>query len=163
MLVSMDSSELREQLVRTVMSYRRMDRANAEDAVQDAYVYALKTKHPWDGRSTLRTWLTRVAINAWRMQLRKRIPIEDHETVFDDAHKVPGDHSPFDRVAGLERFEVAEDVILAEMSAKNRVALLLLIANPDGGYKESAEKLGLCMNTFKARVHDARKILRAVL
>jgi DNA-directed RNA polymerase specialized sigma24 family protein len=126
-------------------------------------MYALRTKSPWNGRSKLRTWFTRVAINASRMRNRKRARIEKHETVFDDALGMASDFSPHDRVFALERLELFEDVLLSEMSVANRRAILLLIADLDGGYRESAEKVGICVNTFKAQVHRARNILRAVL
>jgi RNA polymerase sigma-70 factor, ECF subfamily len=163
MLVGMESPELRERLVRTLILHRRIERADAEDAVQDAYMYALRTKSPWDGRSKLRTWLTRVAINASLMRHRKRARIEKHETIFDDAMKITSDFSQHDRVFALERLELFEDVILAEMSPGNRQAILLLVADPDGGFRGISERAGIPVNTFKAQVHRARNILRAVL
>ena len=39
------------------------DRAEAEDAVQDAYLKAFAAMGDFEGRSSLSTWLTRIVIN----------------------------------------------------------------------------------------------------
>src|ERR1700674_357633 len=45
---------------------------DAEDAVQDALLSALKHIPQFEGRSQISTWLTRIVINSARMQLRRR-------------------------------------------------------------------------------------------
>jgi RNA polymerase sigma-70 factor, ECF subfamily len=163
MIEGLESPELRERLVKTLIFSRRIERADAEDAIQDAYMHALRTKHPWDGRSALRTWLTRVAINAAKMRGRRRGTIEKHETVLDDAFEISAGISPYDRLLAVERLEVFEDVLLAEMPAKNRRAILFLIADPDAGYKAAGNKIGIGFNTIKSRIMRARRDLRAAL
>ena len=154
---------LHERLVRTVISCQRIDRADAEDAVQDAYIYALRTQHPWDGRSKLYTWLTRVAINASKMRGRSRLRIEKHETVIDDAFGIADTFSPHDRLFAMEKFEVFKDVLMSEMPERNRKAILLLIADPDGGYKGVGDKIGVSANTLKSQIYRARKELQTIL
>jgi RNA polymerase sigma factor (sigma-70 family) len=44
---------------------------DAEDAVQDSFLSAFVHLHSFDGRSSFATWLTRIAINAALMKLRK--------------------------------------------------------------------------------------------
>ena len=46
--------------------------ADAEEAVQDAWIAAHKAIAKFEGRSLLRTWLTRIVINQAKMMLRKR-------------------------------------------------------------------------------------------
>src|ERR1700733_15149688 len=48
------------------------NREDAEDAVQDSFLRAYVHLHDFDGRSSLSTWLTRIAINSALMILRKR-------------------------------------------------------------------------------------------
>lgn len=45
--------------------------ADAEEAVQDAWIAAYRAIAKFEGRSLLRTWLTRIVINQARMMLRK--------------------------------------------------------------------------------------------
>ncbi|HVN21294.1 MAG TPA: sigma-70 family RNA polymerase sigma factor [Dongiaceae bacterium] len=54
-------------------AYRLLgNRADAEDAVQDALLAAYKNIHQFRGDAQLSTWLTTIVINCARMQLRKR-------------------------------------------------------------------------------------------
>ena len=46
--------------------------ADAEEAVQDAWIAAHRSIAKFEGRSLLRTWLTRIVINQAKMMLRKR-------------------------------------------------------------------------------------------
>ncbi len=45
--------------------------ADAEEAVQDGWIAAHRAISKFEGRSLLRTWLTRIVINQARMMLRK--------------------------------------------------------------------------------------------
>ena len=45
--------------------------ADAEEAVQDGWIAAHRAIGKFEGRSLLRTWLTRIVINQARMMLRK--------------------------------------------------------------------------------------------
>lgn len=73
--------QLAERLVR--------DRACAEDVVQDAFIAAFAGLSDFEGRSTLKTWLHRITVNAALMKLRKQKrlaeqPIDDLLEEFDD-------------------------------------------------------------------------------
>src|ERR1700689_1727724 len=48
------------------------NREDAEDALQDSFLRAHVHLHDFDGRSSIGTWLTRIAINSALMILRKR-------------------------------------------------------------------------------------------
>jgi len=48
------------------------NRADAEDAVQEAFLAAYKHLHQFRGESQMSTWLTRIVCNCAKMQLRKR-------------------------------------------------------------------------------------------
>ncbi len=54
-------------------AYRLLgNKADAEDAVQDALLAAFKHANQFRGEARLSTWLTAIVINCARMQLRKR-------------------------------------------------------------------------------------------
>ena len=48
--------------------------ADAEDAVQDALLSALRHVDQFKGRAKMSTWLTAIVINSARMKLRRRPP-----------------------------------------------------------------------------------------
>jgi RNA polymerase sigma-70 factor (ECF subfamily) len=48
------------------------NREDAEDAVQNAFISAFRHLRSFEGRSALRTWFTRVVLNAALMILRRR-------------------------------------------------------------------------------------------
>jgi len=55
-------------------AYRLLgDKSDAEDAVQDALLAALKHLNQFRGEAQLSTWLTAIVINCARMYLRKRL------------------------------------------------------------------------------------------
>lgn len=47
------------------------DASEAEDACQDAWIAAMRGITAFEGRSSLRTWLTRIVINEVKMRLRR--------------------------------------------------------------------------------------------
>src|SRR6201984_2651559 len=70
------------------------NRADAEDAVQEALLAAHKHLHQFRGQSQMFTWLTTIVCNCARMQLRKR-PRQIH---------MPLD----ERIGEEERFSLSE-------------------------------------------------------
>jgi len=76
-----------------VVTRAMLDGGQAEEAVQDAWVAAWRALPRFEGRSSLRTWLTRIAVNEARMRLRRA----GREVTFDP--------SPGDRTALAERFD----------------------------------------------------------
>jgi RNA polymerase sigma factor (sigma-70 family) len=58
------------------------NRADAEDAVQEALLAAHKHLHQFKGQSQMSTWLTTIVCNCARMQLRKR-PRQIHLSLDD--------------------------------------------------------------------------------
>jgi RNA polymerase sigma-70 factor (ECF subfamily) len=70
-------------LYRAARSILKSD-AEAEDAVQDAYVRAFQALPGFRGDSTLGTWLTRIAVNEALARLRRRRR-EDNIVTFGDA------------------------------------------------------------------------------
>src|SRR6266702_3390856 len=52
------------------------DSADAEDAMQEAFLHAYRAWPSFRGESSPRTWLYRIAINAALMRVRSRRPIE---------------------------------------------------------------------------------------
>jgi RNA polymerase sigma-70 factor (ECF subfamily) len=66
--------------------------AEAEDVVQETFLSAFRGISRFDGRSTLRTWLYRIAWNAAMMRLRRKEP--EILSVEDASEPEPGASLP---------------------------------------------------------------------
>lgn len=127
--------------------------ADAEDALQDAYVSAYRglVDGRYDGRSKLETWLYRVVTNTCIDQLRKRKPRADeseHEARFDGL------------VTAEARVALRElDEMLGRLSPHERAAIVLV--HVEGlTVREAAETLGATEGAMEQRLLRARASLR---
>lgn len=143
--------------------------ADAEDAVQDAFLSAYTHLHQFKGQAQMSTWLTTIVINAARMKVRRRprqlhIPLEQDRE--QDRHSLSEMLS--DRRPGPEeicrRWELTER--LAQVSARLSPALrgTFQLREVDGlSIRETAQTQGIPHGTVKARVARARKKLKHLL
>lgn len=162
--------ELVERHTRRMMHIARTITRNhqdAEDAVQDAFVSALAHLESFDGRSRFSTWLTRIAINAALMRLRKNrglreIPIEERQEEGD----APIRHemrdaalNPEECYAARERHRVLRKAIL-----QLRPNLYSTVSHhlKGGTDRETAQALGISIPAAKARLFHARAALQRV-
>ena len=138
---------------------------DAEDAVQDALLSAHKCIGQFQGRSQFSTWLTRIVINTSLMKLRSRSRHElvslDQSTESDDANPVPEtvDARPNPEVTCAQtEMEEKLDEALRSISPKLRVAFQMReLAGMST--KETANALGISVNTLKSRMVRARAAL----
>ncbi|HEY8549279.1 MAG TPA: sigma-70 family RNA polymerase sigma factor [Vicinamibacterales bacterium] len=152
---------------------------DAEDAVQETMVRAWKSIDRFEGRSTLRTWLYRIATNVCLDLLndrsRRARPIEEGPagTVEDpleakprthwlepvpDARAIPADADPFETTALRQSIRLAFVAALQHLPPRQRVALLL--ADVLGW---SAAEIAECLETSVAAVNSALQRARATL
>jgi len=144
------------------------NRADAEDAVQEALLAAYKHLHQFKGQSQMSTWLTTIVCNCARMQLRKR-PRQIHFP-FDEQF---GEEQPRSLWEGLadERPSPEEEFRNSELTARLRKCTALLSPTLRRTFKlrvvdglsifETARILGVPHGTVKAQLARARaKIAR---
>lgn len=129
------------------------DLAEAEDALQEAYVDAYRALRDgrWDGRSKIETWLYRIVTNAGIDALRKR-----RESAFVEARE-----PRFDGLVAAEaRVALRElDAMLADVAPQDRAALVL-VAVEGLSTKAAAEALGCSEGAVEQRCVRARATLR---
>lgn len=155
---------------------------DADDAVQETMVRAWRSLDKFDGRSSMRTWLYRIATNVCldEMKQRKRRarPMEeggpssgapaieslaqqpgDHwlEPV-PDAHVVPSDANPADQAALRQSVRLAFVAALQHLAPKQRAALLLTEV-----LGCSAAEAADTLDTSVASVNSALQRARATL
>jgi RNA polymerase sigma-70 factor (ECF subfamily) len=140
------------------------NREDALDVVQESFIHVLRGVQAFRGQSSFRTWLYRIVTHAaldyrrWR-SLRAAESL-DRETAAEPAD-VTGQRPPHE-VAANRDLGVAIDKALANVSEKNRAALVLF-AIEGMSYKEVADILGISVGTVMSRIFNARQRLRELL
>ena len=149
----------------------------ALDASQEAFVKAWKALPRFKGDARFSTWLTRIAINQCRNDLRQRRTVKHTQPLSLDAPPPrsggasgDGDRSPVgDGVPSrdAEPWEMARgrEVSAAIHAAVDRLdpearEVLLLRDAEDVSYEEIAEILDVPVGTVRSRLHRARADVR---
>jgi RNA polymerase sigma-70 factor (ECF subfamily) len=139
-----------QRLFRTAWSILK-DRAEAEEAVQAAYVSAFASIDRFAARSSLSTWLTRIVVN----EALGRIRAERRRRARLDAEGVPVLDTYRDKLmAGSQ--PAAPDAAVA------REQLRLLLEGAIA-VEETADALGIPASTVKTRLLRARRRLQDAL
>jgi RNA polymerase sigma-70 factor (ECF subfamily) len=152
------------------MVYRLLgDQSDACDVVQEIFLKIFRSVNSFKERSSLRTWIYRIAVNEvhnqrrWFSRHRKHeitIEQEDNERRPFDTTPDPGP-SPFDFTLDRETHALIERA-LDEISPVFRTAVVL--RDIEGlGYEEIAEILQISLGTVKSRILRGREALRRVL
>jgi RNA polymerase sigma-70 factor (ECF subfamily) len=150
---------------------RRMLRseADAQDAVQEAYLSAFKALPRFAGDSKVSTWLHRILVNVCLMRIRKlsRRPERSIESLLptfkDDGHFAsrPTAWSGRDAAAGEEESAMMREAIAELPESYREVVVLRDIVGVDTA--EAARHLGTSENNVKTRLHRARLALKAIV
>lgn len=142
-------------------SYRRLviqiyaicgDLAEAEDAVQDAFVTALRKRSQLGRVNNPEAWVRKVALNSVRHRWRHASVVRRYEA------KVPGPQGPVE--VGPEH--VAIVTALEEVDADQREAVVLHYL-ADMSVVDIATQLGIPEGTVKSRLSRARDRLAGLL
>jgi RNA polymerase sigma-70 factor (ECF subfamily) len=153
-------------LYRTARAILR-DEAEAEDAVQEAYIRAFTSLDRFRGESSVSTWLIRIAANEALMRLRKRrgaevIPLEpdDAEALMGDMAREP-ETGPERSTLDAEVRRLVERGIDALPDMYRTVFVLRAVQELT--VEETAAALGLPEATVRTRYFRARALLRSAL
>jgi RNA polymerase sigma-70 factor (ECF subfamily) len=152
---------------------------DAEDAVQETMVRAWQALGRFEGRSSLRTWLYRIATNVCLDALSDRSrrvrpmeegpngSVEDHLETRERTHwlepvpearVLPADASPFELTALRQSIRLAFVAALQHLPPRQRAALLL---GEVLGW--SAAEIGECLDMSVAAVNSALQRARATV
>jgi RNA polymerase sigma-70 factor, ECF subfamily len=144
--------------------------ADAEDAVQDAFLSAYTHLDQFRRQAQMSTWLTTIVINAARMRVRRRprqvhIPLDQENR--EQGHRPLSEMLPDRRPSPEELCRNCEFAQrLAQVSAQLSPTLrgTFQLRGVDGlSIRETAQALGIPHGTVKARVSRARKKLKQLL
>jgi RNA polymerase sigma-70 factor (ECF subfamily) len=154
-----------EKMLRITYRITR-NRQDAEDAVQECFLNAFLHLKNFDGRSRFSTWLTRIAMNAALMKLRKNhasrevptgVSVETSELCSE--HQV-SDFSPNpEEICTTSELEASLRDAIAKLRPSLRKALEIHKLQ-ERSLEETATVLGISVAAVKARVFHARATLR---
>ena len=139
------------------------NREDAEDAVQNAFVSGYLHLRSFEGRSALRTWFTRIVLNAALMIQRKRKPStiqplseNNNSREVNWTENIPAAEPDPEMIhAERETFEFI-DGILGKMKPVLRQAFTMTHYN-EFSTPEACAVLGVSAGAFKARLFRARR------
>jgi RNA polymerase sigma-70 factor (ECF subfamily) len=145
------------------------DPQEAEDVLQETFLNAYKALPEFQGRSSLSTWLYRIASNASLMRLRKKRPDTvsvDEPLTLDAGDSVPRQlvdwsNLPEDELLSSEARHVMDEAV-SDLPEPLRIVFVL--RDLQGlSTAETGEVLGLSDGAVKTRLHRARLKLREKL
>jgi len=139
--------------------------ADAEDAVQDAYVSAFTNLASYRGESALATWLSRIVINEALGRLRRRRATIDYSTRSEaEIIQFPLATSNDDPERSMAQRQILELVEQATDNLPATFRLVFITRVIEGmSVEETSELLGIRPQTVKTRLHRARQLIREQL
>lgn len=142
-------------LIRAVCWRILRDESDTDDATQNALISIARGFPNFDGRSSISTWIYRIATNAALDELRRRrrrrrfVPIERADRLPDEV-----DSRSLDQVDGLESRD-ALNAALARVPEEFRIPLVLRDVS-DLEYDDIAEILDIPLGTVRSRISRGR-------
>jgi RNA polymerase sigma-70 factor, ECF subfamily len=141
------------------------NREDAEDAAQECFLNAFVHLNDFDGRSQFATWLTRIAINAALMKLRKNraareVPMDEPNPSSEPVAQrefpceAPG---PEESCSLRERKRIVKSAI-SRLRPRTR-NVVELIHLQEHSIRETAEILGISTGAVKTRMFHAKSAL----
>jgi RNA polymerase sigma-70 factor, ECF subfamily len=128
------------------------DEQLAEDCTQDTFINAWRALPRFETRSSLGTWLHRIAVNVTLARRRKSPPVEP---VVQETEEGMAEEWTLETPVEVNEIESAIGAL--PDGARDALVLHALYGYSHG---EAAHMLGIAEGTCKAQLHRARKLLR---
>ena len=158
-----------QRMFRTAWSILK-DRAEAEEAVQAAYLLAFSRIGGFEGRSSLTTWLTRIIVNEalgrLRASRRRRAALEDEGVAVLDSYRemMMRGSDPVLPDAALAREQLRRLLEQAIGGLPDAFRTVFVLREIEGlTVEQTAETLQLRPATVKTRLLRARRKLQEAL
>lgn len=155
-------------IYRLLLSMLR-DPSAAEDALQETFIKAMRALPEFEGRSSLSTWLYRIASNEALMMLRKKHP--EVISLEQGGQDEEGEAEPIQIVdwcclpeSELMSSEARQQIDAAIGQLPESLRLVFLLRDVEGlSIRETAQVLNLSEQNVKTRLLRARLRLRELL
>jgi RNA polymerase sigma-70 factor, ECF subfamily len=130
------------------------NRADAEEAVQEAFLRAWRFRASLGTGAAFKPWLYRVVVNTCNSKLRQEIPHRDRRSGQELLDSLASSDDPPARIAQ------SRDVVqaLQDLPLPLRVVVVLRYY-ADLSEREIATAIGRRPGTVKSRLHEARRLL----
>ncbi len=140
-----------------------VNRQDAEDVMQEAFVYAFKNLRRYDpARASFKTWLYTIALSRCRnLYRRKRLPWMDFASLLSSDVPAPRSEAPEAKLVQQDMKAIVEKA-LSELTPRLREAVVLRYGH-GLTYREMAEVIGCPQKTAESRVRLAHERLRGTL
>jgi RNA polymerase sigma-70 factor (ECF subfamily) len=146
-----------QRLFRVARAVLRND-AEAEDVVQETYLRAYANLQQFEGRSSVATWLSRIAFHEALRVRRRRLRARVTEGLDPDSSVVVDASSHVeDRLIGDEVRKVLAAAIDALPAGLRAVVMMRLVEGLST--RETADSLHLSETNVKVSLHRARRLL----
>ena len=141
------------------------NREEAADLTQEVFLRIYRHLGSFGGRSTLKTWVFRIAINHCRDRLSRHHPVMQS---IDGDPEEGGGVTLADPMRGPEELAVAADEGRRVMEGLSRLPTVfreaVVLRDLEGlSYEEIAEVLGVRVGTVRSRIARGREQLRLLL
>ena len=145
------------------------DAQDAEDVLQNTYLKALQSLDGFEGRSSVMTWLYRIAVNEALMLIRRRRPqVQIAEDPVNDSDDLPAPLQltdwcclPETELLSAESKAALDKAI---QTLPERLRVVFLLRDIEGlSIQETMDALGLSETAVKSRLLRARLHLREQL
>jgi RNA polymerase sigma-70 factor (ECF subfamily) len=141
----------------------------AEEVLQETFIAACRGVEDFEARSSLGTWLYRIATNTGLMRMRRKQPdVVSVEDLDDDGFEnlEPGDLSPWriEPEADVLSEELRQEMAEAVDALPDTLRAAFVLRDLEGlSTDEAAEVLDISPGAVKVRLHRARLALRGSL
>jgi RNA polymerase sigma-70 factor (ECF subfamily) len=136
--------------------------ADAEDAVQEAFVSAYRNRDRYRGEASPQTWLYRITVNAALRTVRERPPREYLQEFGDVVARSADWAARVDDPAVKAELRTQLERAIAELPPDYRAAVV--VRDVEGlSAREAAEVLEISEAALKSRLHRGRMLLRQAL
>jgi RNA polymerase sigma-70 factor (ECF subfamily) len=135
------------------------NRADAQDAAQEALIKAMRGLKGFKGQSAFRTWLYRVTVNTCRDLQRRQA--RRREMTLDDAPSLLTPDGPHQATLDHERRQAIWKAVQSLAPALREAVVLRYYLDMSGA--EIAEATGAPAGTVYWRLHQAREALSSLL
>jgi RNA polymerase sigma-70 factor (ECF subfamily) len=133
------------------------DRHEAEDLTQETFLRAFEGLAGFRGEAAPRTWLTRIAVNAYLATKRRRAR---HQSLALEVFRVADRDGEPERVVVRKEMQwCIHHVLQHHLTRQYRVVIVLKDLN-GFSYEEIATMLGVSVSAVKSRLHRARRAYR---
>ena len=142
--------------------YRFMTNSqDAEDMTQEVFFKAYRKLSQFEGRSSLSTWLYRIAVTTCLNEKRRRSrrPALSSTPLDDMIESLPAESSEEECLTQIQQGRLIE--ALAQLRETQRQVLFLRDFE-QLSYKEIAQRLGLSLSATKMRIQRARLALQSI-